>query len=120
MELSTKARLWEKLLARPDDLTDLRIILAEYILTKSKLDTAGLKRYSVPAPSLPFESYEERAAYLELVRIAGQHRKHLAALKETYDSLCGQLRMMAEDLNPEDLDDFIREFDLAGGSHAPL
>ena len=120
MEQSTKARLWEKLLAHPDDLTDLRIIFAEYINTKAKLNDASNKSYRVSPPALPFNTFEERQDYLKTVENAQRWRAHVAALKETYDSLCGQLRMMAEDLNPEDLDDFIREFDLAGGSHAPL
>ena len=107
--IDTKARLWEKLLANPDALTDLRIIFAEWVNTKSQLDTASLKRYSAPAPSLPFESFGEREAYLGLVHIAQQHRKHVAALKETYDSLCKQLKMMADGLNPEDLEEFMHE-----------
>jgi predicted RNA-binding Zn ribbon-like protein len=115
--LDTKARLWDKLLAQPDELTDLRVIFAEYNNVKGELDEANYKSYRVLAPVLPFNTFEERQAYLKMVADAQQWRAHVAALKETYDSLCKQLRMMADDLNPEDLEDFLRE--LEGGNNAP-
>lgn len=118
MEQATKTRLWEKLLANPDDLTDLRIIFAEYINAKAKLDDAGNKHWVIVAPSLPFKTFKEREDYLKTVEDAQRWRAHVAALKETYDSLCGQLRTMTDDLNPEDLEDFIRE--LGEGNDAAL
>ena len=109
-ELAIKSRLWERLLANPDDLTDLRIIFVEYVNTKANLDAASNRTHWIPSPSLPFVTFEERQAYLKVVKDAQQWRARAAALKETHDSLCEQLKMMAEGLNPEDLEDFMHEF----------
>ena len=105
----TKDRLWAKLLAQPDDLTDLRIIFVEWVNTKAKLDDAEATPYTPPPVRHKFSTFEERQAYLKLVQYAQQGRKYIAALRETCDSLEGQLRMMAHDLPLETLDELLQE-----------
>lgn len=107
-EISVKDRLWAKLLANPDELTDLRIIFTEWVNTKAKLDNAKSYR-APPARHSDFETYEERKAYLKAVQDAQQSRAHVAALRETCDSYGEQLKMMADDLPLESLDQLLQE-----------
>ena len=116
-DLAIKQRLWERLLAHPDELTDLRIIFAEYINVKGKLDEARYKSYRPPPLATQFETYEERETYLKAMQNAQRWRAHVAALQETYDSLCEQLRMMTDDLNPEDLVTFLDELERGHGTY---
>ena len=107
---TSKERLWARLLANPDALTDLRIIYAEYVNVQAQLVYANAHPRRGPAPMQhEFETFEERQAYLEMVRIASRSRARRAALKETCDSLESQLKMMADDLPLEILDDLLRE-----------
>ena len=110
-----KSRLWERLLAHPDELTDLRIIFAEWVNTKAKLDAVRDKKYPGPPPlHEAFETFEERKIYMQAMKDAQQWRARKAALQETFDSLCEQLRIMADGLNPEDLDTFMSEHQWGG------
>ena len=115
-----KARLWVKLLANPDDLTDLRIIFAEYTNTKAQLEDARSTPHSGPPIKHRFATFEERQTYLKAMQDAQQWRAREAALEETCASLREQLHMMADLLNPEDLEDFLSAFDRQEGNHASL
>jgi len=107
--VDSKERLWARLTANPDELTDLRIIFAEWVNTRAKLESATATSHRGPPVQYEFATFDEREAYFKLVKDAQQWRAHTAALQETLDSLVQQLRMMTNDLPLESLDDLLRE-----------
>jgi hypothetical protein len=107
--IDDKERLWAKLLAHPDDLTDIRIIFTEWVNTKTTLDNAPSPSPAAPPVRHAFGTWQEREDFLKVLKDAQQWRAHISALRETHDSLVEQLRMMADDLPLETLDELLLE-----------
>jgi hypothetical protein len=118
MLTDSRSRLQAKLLAQPDELTDLRIIWAEWNNTKAQMEEADRNRRARIQVAHEFGSYEERAAYIELVEANKTWGARYYAAQQTVDSLEQSLKMMADDLPLETLDALLQE--LGEVSHAPV